>query len=98
MSTPGKCDMCGYEGGDVDHAPAAEILFNLMCPSCVKERKPNGSMNNSMTAAEQCRLQTGLTLAEAVRRIDVSRQTLTNWHRNRPKVFAAILEWCKDNG
>jgi transcriptional regulator with XRE-family HTH domain len=50
------------------------------------------------TAAQQCRRDAGLTLAEVSRRIDVSRQTLTNWHRDRPKVFAAILEWCKDNG
>jgi DNA-binding XRE family transcriptional regulator len=96
MSTPGKCDMCGYEGGDVDHAPASEALFNLMCPSCVKERKPTGSMNNSTTAAEQCRLATGLTLAEAARRVGVSRQALYDWHRDSPVKFAAALKEAKD--
>jgi hypothetical protein len=49
----------------------------------------------SMTAAEQCRLQTGLTLAEAARRIGVSRQTLYDWKRNDPERFTAELEELK---
>jgi transposase-like protein len=49
-----------------------------------------------MTAAEQCRLQTGLTLAEAARRRGVSRQTLYDWHRDSPVKFAAALKEVKD--
>jgi transposase-like protein len=49
-----------------------------------------------MTAAEQCRLETGLTLAEAARRIGVSRQTLYDWHRDAPERFTAALKEAKD--
>jgi DNA-binding XRE family transcriptional regulator len=49
-----------------------------------------------MTAAEQCRLQTGLTLAEAARRVGVSRQTLYDWHRNDPERFTAELKELED--
>jgi transposase-like protein len=49
-----------------------------------------------MTAAEQCRLQTGLTLAEAARRIGKSRQALYDWHRDAPERFAAALKEAKD--
>jgi DNA-binding XRE family transcriptional regulator len=49
-----------------------------------------------MTAAEQCRLETGLTLAEAARRVGVSRQTLYDWKRNDPDRFAAALKEAKD--
>jgi hypothetical protein len=46
----------------------------------------------SLTAAEQCRLQTGLTLAEAARRIGKSRRALYDWHRDAPERFAAALK------
>jgi DNA-binding XRE family transcriptional regulator len=49
-----------------------------------------------MTAAEQCRRDTGLTLAEAARRIGKSRQTLYDWHRDSPERFAAALKEAKD--
>jgi hypothetical protein len=48
-----------------------------------------------MTAAEQCRLATGLTLAEAARRIGKSRQALYDWHRDSPERFTAALKEAK---
>jgi len=44
-----------------------------------------------MTPSEQCK-QAGLkSLAELVRMSDVSEQTLINWHKNKPKLFALVV-------
>jgi hypothetical protein len=52
--------------------------------------------SEAQSAAEQCRLATGLTLAEAARRIGKSRRALYDWHRDSPDRFAAALKEAKD--
>lgn len=51
----------------------------------------------TQTAAEQCRLATGLTLAEAARRVGKSRRALYDWHRDSPERFMAALEEAKNH-
>jgi len=47
-----------------------------------------------MTPSEQCK-QAGLkSLAEVVRMTGVSEQTLINWHRNKPMLFAVVVAGC----
>lgn len=47
-----------------------------------------------MTPSEQCK-QAGLkSLAEVVRISGVSEQTLINWHKNKPKLFALLIAGC----
>ena len=47
-----------------------------------------------MTPSEQCK-QAGLkSLAEAVRISGVSEQTLINWYKNKPKLFAVVIAGC----
>lgn len=34
------------------------------------------------------------SLSQVSRMTDVSLQTLTNWHRNKPKLFAVVIAGC----
>ena len=44
-----------------------------------------------MTPSEQCK-EAGLeSLAELCRATDVSRQTLINWHKDKPKLFSVVV-------
>ena len=44
-----------------------------------------------MTPSEQCK-EAGLkSLAELVRISEVSEQTLINWHKNKPTLFAVVV-------
>lgn len=47
-----------------------------------------------MTPSQQCKAS-GLTLAELERISKVSKQTLINWHRDKPETFACILAGAK---
>ena len=44
-----------------------------------------------MTPSEQCKAAGLKSLAELVRIIGVSEQTLINWHRNKPRLFACVI-------
>lgn len=44
-----------------------------------------------MTPSEQCKAAGLKSLAELVRISGVSEQTLINWHKNKPKLFAVVV-------
>ena len=44
-----------------------------------------------MIPSEQCRAAGLKSLAELVRISGVSEQTLINWHRNKPRLFAVAV-------
>lgn len=44
-----------------------------------------------MTPSEQCKAAGLKSLAELVRISEVSEQTLINWHRNKPVLFATVV-------
>jgi hypothetical protein len=44
-----------------------------------------------MTPSEQCKAAGLKSLAEMVRISSVSEQTLINWHRNKPVLFAVVV-------
>jgi len=47
-----------------------------------------------MTASEQAK-EAGLkSLAEVTRLTGVSKETLSNWQRNKPKLFDVVLKGC----
>ena len=47
-----------------------------------------------MTASEQAKAAGLKSLAEVTRLTGVSKETLTNWQRNKPKLFAVVLKGC----
>lgn len=47
-----------------------------------------------MTPSQQCK-QAGLkSLAKVVAMSQVSEQTLINWHKNKPQLFAVVIAGC----
>lgn len=44
-----------------------------------------------MTPSEQCKKAGLKSLAELCEITGVSEQTLINWHRNKPKLFAVVI-------
>lgn len=48
-----------------------------------------------MTPAQQAKAAGLKSLAEVTKQTGVSRQTLTNWHLHKPKLFAIVLRGCK---
>ena len=44
-----------------------------------------------MTPSEQCKAAGLKSLAELVRISEVSEQTLINWHKDKPRLFAVVV-------
>lgn len=44
-----------------------------------------------MTPSQQCKAAGLKSLAELVRISEVSEQTLINWHKNKPRLFAVVV-------
>lgn len=48
-----------------------------------------------MTPAQQAKAEGLRSLSAVSEMTGVSLQTLTNWHRDKPKLFAVVLAGCK---
>jgi len=44
-----------------------------------------------VTPAQQCK-KLGITLQQVSDKTNTSRQTLTNWHKNKPLLFEVVLK------
>jgi len=51
-----------------------------------------------MTPSQQAKTQAGMKLSEVSELTGVSPQTLANWHKHKPKLFAVVLAGCKQTG
>lgn len=49
------------------------------------------------TPSMQCHAAGLKSLAEVARITGVGRQTLINWHKNKPMLFAIVLSGCKSS-
>lgn len=52
-------------------------------------------MENKQTASRQAKAIGLKSLTQVSKMTDISLQTLTNWHKNRKKLFVVVLAGCK---
>lgn len=51
-------------------------------------------MNCAMTPSQQAKAAGLKSLTEVMNQTGVSLQTLTNWHKNKPRLFAVVVKGC----
>ena len=51
----------------------------------------------TMTPSQQAKAAGIKSLTEVSNQTGVSLQTLTNWHKNKPRLFAVVVKGCASN-